>query len=61
MKAKYIAHWPGKDTPVCDVHKEKMNGIAMMMGMPITCTKLPDDSDLLCTNCVNESKKRDAE
>ena len=60
MKAKYMGHWPGKDTPVCDKHKKKMSGIGLMMGFPITYTKLKDDSELMCLNCVNETEGPEA-
>ena len=59
-KATYMGHWPGKDTPVCDKHKKKMAGIAMLMGFPVTYTKLKPESDLVCLNCMNEREGQGA-
>ena len=54
-KAKYMMHWPGKDSPVCWRHRLKGDKIAMHLGLNVSFTKLPETSELYCINCINES------
>ena len=56
MKAKYMGHWPNKDTPVCMRHRMKMDKIGMHLGLNVSFTKLPETSELFCINCINESE-----
>jgi hypothetical protein len=58
-KATVIVHWPGQDTAACDVHAQKLAGLASVMGFNLTSTAIIDLSGdgPQCTNCVNEEKK----
>ena len=59
MTAIGIAHWPGKDTPVCLDHLKKIVSIGSAMGFRVSVTPLPEDTEITCTNCDNEAKKRE--
>jgi len=52
--ATQIVHWPGKDTPACDVHAAKLKALGAMLVGFVSST--PCTEELACTNCENESK-----
>lgn len=54
--ATKIVHWPGKDTPACDGHARKLEGLAGFMGFPVSMT--PASPGEACTNCDNEAKAK---
>lgn len=54
MKATVIVHWPGKDTPACDAHADKLRSLANSMGFVVSET--PCLIEIECTNCENEEK-----
>jgi hypothetical protein len=58
MKAKYIAHWPGRDTSICEQHRTQMENIAAAMGMPpVSFTKMDESvPPTVCDNCKNDPK-----
>ena len=43
MKATITGHWPGKDTPVCDVHGVAMTNVAHAMGFNVSFTPCLED------------------
>lgn len=47
-KATQIVHWPGKDVPACDAHREQMLGVAEAMGFKISWTPCAETE---CPNC----------
>ncbi len=51
--ATQIAHWPGKDTPVCDDHLRKLVGIGAVLGFPLSWTPC---EPTVCNNCESENK-----
>lgn len=53
-----IVHWPGKDTPACDEHLNKLVGLGAVLGIRVSWT--PCTQGEICTNCENDPKKRDA-
>ena len=56
FKAIVIVHWPGKDTPACLDHALKLQGLAKVMGVPLSCTLVTEEIE--CTNCLNLIKKK---
>lgn len=56
--AIYIAHWPGKDTPVCEDHLQKLVGLSAVLGLSLSWT--PCESTV-CTNCERESSRKRAD
>jgi hypothetical protein len=54
-KAVYLVHWPGKATPACDAHLEKLFGLATVLGFQLTWTPLVEEME--CANCASEAKK----
>lgn len=54
--AAYIAHWPNQSIAVCERHKAAVDKIAGAMGLEVTCTMAPANTQ--CVNCINESKIR---
>jgi hypothetical protein len=58
--AKFIVHWPGKDTPACLDHMTKLKKLSNVMGFALSVTHIVDNIEgLECSNCVNEAKKHD--
>jgi hypothetical protein len=53
-QATQIVHWPGKDTPACDEHAQKLRSLGGFMGFAVSCT--PAYADEVCMNCENEEK-----
>jgi len=53
-QATEIVHWPGKDTPACDEHAQKLRALGNFMGFAVSCT--PCWTEEACTNCENESR-----
>jgi len=51
-EAKVIIHWPGKDTPACTRHAERLAALAGMLGFHVAMT--PCDPGVPCINCINE-------
>ena len=52
-----IAHWPGKDVPVCAVHLQKIKDVGAAMGIVVSVSyTLYSGDDLTCKNCENEAK-----
>jgi hypothetical protein len=49
-----IVHWPGKDTPACEQHAQKLTALAKFMGFSVSSS--PCLTDQVCTNCENESR-----
>lgn len=56
MKAIQIVHWPGKDTPACEEHAQKLYALARTMGFPLS-SSINIGEVIECTNCINEAKK----
>ena len=54
MEATQIAHWPGKDEPVCDTHLQQLVGVGEALGLRISWTPCEPTT---CNNCANEQKK----
>lgn len=59
MEAIAIAHWPGKDTLVCETHLIKIVSVGRAMGVEVSTTPLLEPQGE-CTNCKNEEVKRAA-
>jgi hypothetical protein len=55
-RAVVIVHWPGQDTPACDVHAVKLGEVADAMGFELSATPISADLVLECANCQNERK-----
>jgi hypothetical protein len=58
--ALVIVHWPGKDTPACIEHAEKLVALGRAMGFGVSVTPFiqgPDEPMIACKNCENEAKK----
>jgi hypothetical protein len=53
--ATLIVHWPGKDTPACEDHAQKLQSLADVMGFTLSAT--PCFEEKMCANCENEAKK----
>jgi len=53
--AAVIAHWPGKDTPACVEHAEKIAALADALGFNVSFT--PCTGGETCANCQNEEEK----
>ena len=53
MEATQMAHWPGKDTPVCDTHATALSNLANMMGFRLHLTPYSG----ICINCIHEKSK----
>ncbi len=49
-----IVHWPGKDTPACLEHAEKLKALGRVMGFAVSSTPWPAGG--VCKNCENEAK-----
>lgn len=56
MKATQIVHWPGKSTPACDEHADKLKNLAGFMGFLVSATPANGEE---CSNCVNETKLKE--
>jgi len=56
--ATQIVHWPGKDTPACDKHAQKLISLGAFMGYIISSTPWIEDGTL-CKNCENETKEKE--
>jgi hypothetical protein len=54
-EATEIVHWPGKDTPACYEHAEKLKALGAAMGVTVSSTPWPAGG--ICMNCENEAKK----
>lgn len=50
-----IVHWPGKDTPACAEHSEKLKALGAAMGVVVSSTPWPAGG--VCKNCENEAKQ----
>ena len=59
MNATFIVHWPGQDTPACDDHAKKLQGIAGVLGLGLSMTTIVG-AEIPCSNCENEKKKEQA-
>jgi len=56
--ATQIVHWPGQDTPACDLHAQKLRTVADIMGFTVSSTPCnPFDPELRCSNCEHEAQK----
>ena len=55
MIATQIVHWPGKSTPACDEHTEKLKRLGNMMGFGVSSTLCVEEVE--CSNCANKEKK----
>jgi hypothetical protein len=51
--ANAIVHWPGKDTPACWRHIEKLKTLADTLGFALSIT--PAAQGDTCKNCENEA------
>ena len=52
-----IAHWPGKDVPVCAEHLQKIKDVGFAMGIVVSVSYTPCSGEgLTCKNCENEAK-----
>ena len=56
--ATVIVHWPGKDVPACEDHRQKLAKVAEAMGFLLSYT---DCKPTTCTNCENEAKKSEGD
>ena len=56
MKATFIVHWPGQDTPACEDHADKLRALAVAMGFSVSATRCETDDE--CKNCQNEEVKK---
>jgi hypothetical protein len=54
--ATQLVHWPGKDTPACEEHAQKLASVAAAMGFPVSASPIVG-LEVACTNCENEAKK----
>ena len=52
--ATQIAHWPGKDVPVCEDHARQLTGVASAMGFQVTLTPCEETT---CTNCEGPARR----
>lgn len=55
MKALWIVHWPGKDTPACEEHMRKLLAVGDAMGFSVSHTPCEIESE--CANCRNEERR----
>lgn len=53
-KATHVAHWPGDDVAVCQLHLDKLVYTANSMGFNLSSNELPANEDRLCVNCLSE-------
>lgn len=52
--ATQMMHWPGKDSPACDDHAEKMRAVGFAMGFYVSSTPCDGPS---CANCMSDHAK----
>jgi len=56
-EATQIVHWPGKDTPACDEHLQKLVGLGAVLGIRVSWTPC---EPTVCTNCQTELRRDSA-
>jgi hypothetical protein len=56
-KATQVAHWSGRDVPVCVDHAKQLQALAEAMGLLVTMTPC---EETVCTNCLNAAAKKGA-
>lgn len=54
--ATQIVHWPGNSVPACELHAEKLKGLASFMGFSVSITPAAEGAE--CINCANEAARR---
>lgn len=52
-----IAHWPGKDTPVCDEHLRKLVGLGAVLGFQLSWTPVGGNDADECSNCATVARR----